>query len=934
MNVEEIGSMVVRLIGDASSYVKMMTDAVTQARTTANEVEHASNRIQSFGFGMRRFALDAMGALAPLAGVMSTLGGAFKGVKLAAASEQMEISFGTMLASLEEGKELTKELQKFADTTPLRMQGVTQAAKVLLQFGVAGDQLIPIMRTLGDVSGGVDAKLQSMALAFGHVTSTGHLMGRDIRMMIHAGFNPLMEMARTTGRTMEDLYKATSKGEISAQMVVAALRSATSEGGRFKDMMERQSKTTTGLFSTMQDSIDAFFRVLGRDIIELFHLNDAMKAVSNAAMSMSNWLKKLDPDLKQFVVGIFVVVAAVSALALAWPLLAYVARASMRSLIGIVDVLLGPINLIGIAIAAAAGIWIKSVGGMTEAFNIVQEKAAEVWEALLPVREAVETVFGVLWVVLKNIESIAASLEPVWDALVEGFFSAVEAVKEFIIANREVIATVLALTAAVGIAYAAFKILAFTITTTWAVLSALGITQLASIGLWLAWKAIVLLATGTLALFNVQMAFWKFALVAGNLALVALTIAFAPLIAVTWAWNAALSATNVLLGFAGIFAAIGTIVALGAAFAVVYAAVMAVHRAVGALISTDFSGMIGPINTVAGLFQEWWEILKDVAKLARMDMPRAWELLTAGFELAVLQVKAIWPSLWAFIKEGFFSLWDLVSSQAIYTFRVTRQRIQDEQLAKVPIFGGMVTQGLDEDYAEADKAMSDWLSKRAQRRINDAAAAFKSASGALNSAEIEAQRRLIESLRASIPDIPSAEEQAEKHAAPGKAAAESFAEATKEVNKFDAALYSSAEGASRIAAYMDRLAADFAATTATTASGVSKSTADLAGGDWGGEVAGGSWGAESVVAAAGDSHKTVGDWWREQEAESAAAAKAVVAAAAAQFDFSKLFPGGVEVAAGGVGVGEKAVTVLERIDEKLGELLDKDAVTFEGADLA
>jgi hypothetical protein len=73
---------------------------------------------------------------------------------------------------------------------------------------------------------------------------------------------------------MSDLKDRMSKGAVSVAEVEAAFKSATSEGGLFYGMLDKQSKTLTGSLSTLQDAFDTF---LGQtmagasdDITELF----------------------------------------------------------------------------------------------------------------------------------------------------------------------------------------------------------------------------------------------------------------------------------------------------------------------------------------------------------------------------------------------------------------------------------------------------------------------------------------------------------------------------------------------------------------------------------------------------------------------------------------------------------------------------------------
>ena len=214
------------------------------------------------------------------------------GISYNAQMEDYTASFKTMLGSTEAAVSKVEALKEFAAKTPFEMTDLASATQTLLSFGVEAEKTDSIMKMLGDVSLGNSQKFSSLALAFGQVSSTGKLMGQDLLQMINSGFNPLQVIAEKTGASMGDLKKVmsgekTSKdfqkmikaaraevkkmgddasesakllaqigedGQISAEMVEEAFRIATSEGGRFFNGMEENSKTFNGLFSTLKDN--------------------------------------------------------------------------------------------------------------------------------------------------------------------------------------------------------------------------------------------------------------------------------------------------------------------------------------------------------------------------------------------------------------------------------------------------------------------------------------------------------------------------------------------------------------------------------------------------------------------------------------------------------------------------------------------------------
>lgn len=177
--------------------------------------------------------------------------------------EQTRVAFATFLGDVDKGNKMIADIQRFADVTPLESKSLQQNAKTLMGFGITAENIMPTLQMLGDISGGNAEKMQSLTLACAQMSSAGRLMGQDLLQMINAGFNPLQIISKQTGKSMADLKKEMEGGRISTDMVTSAFRAATSEGGLFYQMLEKQSQTVAGKWSTLMDTINAVFRTIG-----------------------------------------------------------------------------------------------------------------------------------------------------------------------------------------------------------------------------------------------------------------------------------------------------------------------------------------------------------------------------------------------------------------------------------------------------------------------------------------------------------------------------------------------------------------------------------------------------------------------------------------------------------------------------------------------
>lgn len=199
-------------------------------------------------------------------GVIALVGTITKKIfDLGVANEQTAIAFNTLAGSVAKGTQLMRELTKFSIETPFTPEQVNKAAKSLLAFGVEARKVIPTLKLIGDVASGTGKDLSELAVIFGQIRSTGRLMGQDLLQLINAGFNPLQIISEKTGKSVAVLKQEMEKGLITFDMVEQAFKDATSEGGLFFNLMEKQSVSLGGKLSTLQGN----FEELGKELFKI-----------------------------------------------------------------------------------------------------------------------------------------------------------------------------------------------------------------------------------------------------------------------------------------------------------------------------------------------------------------------------------------------------------------------------------------------------------------------------------------------------------------------------------------------------------------------------------------------------------------------------------------------------------------------------------------
>lgn len=245
-------------------------DFLQKMRESRNEIDHFKNVVQNSGQNID----DVLGSITgKLQAVGKVATGAFAIDKafdfarqcgnVRAEIESLEISFRTLLGSKEKADAMLGEIRKFAATTPMDLSTLAQGAQTMLAFNIEGEKVMPMLRAIGDISMGDAQKFNSLSLAFSQMSATGKLIGQDLLQMINAGFNPLAEISTATGKSIGELKEEMEKGAISTDMVTQAFISATSEGGKFHGMLEKQAKGLKGSFAYLRGAITDMMNDIG-----------------------------------------------------------------------------------------------------------------------------------------------------------------------------------------------------------------------------------------------------------------------------------------------------------------------------------------------------------------------------------------------------------------------------------------------------------------------------------------------------------------------------------------------------------------------------------------------------------------------------------------------------------------------------------------------
>lgn len=192
-------------------------------------------------------------------------------IKAASDYEVLNVSFGTLIGNTTLATAKIKELREFAAATPFTTEDVFQASRTLLGYGLVVGDLIPTIKRLGDIAGGVGVPLERVALVFGQIRAAGRLYGQDLLQLVTLGFNPLSEIARTTGESFDSLKDKMRKGQITFDDVNRAFVTATSEGGKFYNLTNALANTTTAQLARLNEEWTILLTQVGQGLLPAFN---------------------------------------------------------------------------------------------------------------------------------------------------------------------------------------------------------------------------------------------------------------------------------------------------------------------------------------------------------------------------------------------------------------------------------------------------------------------------------------------------------------------------------------------------------------------------------------------------------------------------------------------------------------------------------------
>lgn len=274
----EVGAVSVRLNLDVSRLQAQLQGAkatITRFFNSAGFKEYQSQM---------RVASVAISAALGLAGRSA--------ITAAGQIQDARTAFAQFLGSAEEAERFTTALQRFAARTPFDFAGIQDSAKRLLALGFSAENVLPIMRRVGDAvagMGGSSADLEGIITVLGQIRAKGRATAEEMMQLNERGIAAWDMLAKMLGVSIPEAMERVSRGAVDAGTALEAVLEGMD--ARFGGMMEQQSHNLGAQIANVKDNL---WQVLGQAGLQL------AQAIGPHLERIADWLGEFAQRIKAF----------------------------------------------------------------------------------------------------------------------------------------------------------------------------------------------------------------------------------------------------------------------------------------------------------------------------------------------------------------------------------------------------------------------------------------------------------------------------------------------------------------------------------------------------------------------------------------------------------------------------------------------------------
>jgi tape measure domain-containing protein len=303
------------LLGDTRKFESGTRKVTAEWSTLTGRIKQVNSELKQMGTGgggaltgliakfvsIQTIANLATAALMNMARSVTEL--VSTGVRMETLNLQMEAFTG----GAAEAEAAMTEFLRIAANSPLTLEQVANAGKIMMAFGVSTDQAIESTEQLAVVSAATGGDVNLLARNLGQVAAQGRAYTRDLTQFAIQGVPIWEELSVVTGQSVTELKEMARTGKIGFQEVEQALSNMTAEGTAFAEVANRMQETFAGRLA----AIEAAFQNLAGKMTEAFNMVDeSLGGIVSGSMKLFADGLNLMAEKANFLVGAFAALTA------------------------------------------------------------------------------------------------------------------------------------------------------------------------------------------------------------------------------------------------------------------------------------------------------------------------------------------------------------------------------------------------------------------------------------------------------------------------------------------------------------------------------------------------------------------------------------------------------------------------------------------------
>jgi tape measure domain-containing protein len=227
-----------------------------QFQLKATGTEELQQQANAIGNAFAQASIQAAGLTAAVFGIRSAVEGTIN--KFSGLFDQLaqaRAGFTSILKSETAGQGLLDDIREFARVSPFVTQELVNYSQQLLGVGVTAKQIIPLLKSTGDVIssvGGDTSRLGQVLFALTQIKSVGVLKGQDAYQLQSALIPITKYLADFLHKSNAEIVALREQGKITADTVFQAIEA---QGEKVKGAMDKATRNITGARAILSDTV-------------------------------------------------------------------------------------------------------------------------------------------------------------------------------------------------------------------------------------------------------------------------------------------------------------------------------------------------------------------------------------------------------------------------------------------------------------------------------------------------------------------------------------------------------------------------------------------------------------------------------------------------------------------------------------------------------